>query len=207
MKKKLILILLLILLSSLSLYAKPELWVGSMLTSGRNYLDSNIKESLVNTSYSSVKRFNAIGPSLELVFFPFDNFRIGLVTMGSVNFVIGIDGNSYYSRNLDRFYNIAGGLAYYQMLGDGTWGLGVDAMYFIRYYQFATSNIKNEKDKSNVEYLRFNEQGIFVDLALIARFNRSYFKFGFNFLYPITAKNSTSFPFSADVFAGGGFVF
>lgn len=203
--KRIILLLLLLMIVLSSVIAKPELWVGIDASGGRNKLSSvNIEQikTLTNTSYKNIDKFvNTVTPSIDLVFFPSNIVRVGLIGSASFNFITGIDGSSYFSRHQDLITDLNGGLAYYQMFGK-TLGLYLEAMAEYSFYRFADTNNKN--DKSTINYLRLEEFGIAVNIGAITKFDNAYFKFGFGYSKDFLP---TKEGWSLDVTMGGGIIF
>ncbi len=204
--KKLILFLIALCAFSLSLSAKPELYTGIGLTSGRNYLSSEAKE-LIASGYQydgDNEYFNALGPIAEIAFYPTDRVRLGVVGSASANFFIGKkSSNNGFDRKRhgDMRWDLNGGLAYIQMLG--SWGLFADCMYSWRNYRVADSNPSNTKE--SVDFTTFSEQGILADLGIIVKNHHSFFKFGFAFNMPLSYKSNNGW--SLDIFASGGLTF
>ena len=203
--KKLIAVLL-VLISITSLSAKPELWSGIGLTSGRNYLFSDAITGIAGgKDYNNAKYLNTLGPSFEIAFYPFSQVRLGVIGSASSSFIINMhreDGSTFSRRtNGDLVWNLNGGLSFIQLFGD-TWGFFFDGLFTWKGYRVATTNDKNSKDK--VEFVTFDEKGFIADLGIAVKNRHSYFKFGFAYSMPVFSESWNGW--SLDVFAGGGFV-
>ena len=197
---------LLVLLSLCSLYAKPELWSGIGLTSGRNYLSSGaISDIAGGYQYDNAKYLNTLGPSFEIAFYPFSEVRLGVIGSASSGFIINMhraDGSTLSRRtNGDLVWNLNGGLSFIQLFGN-SWGLFADGLFTWKGYRVATSNDKNSK--KDVEFATFEEIGFIADLGIAVKNRHSYFKFGFAYSMPAFSESRNGW--SLDVFAGGGFV-
>ncbi len=202
--KKLILFLIALCTFSISLSAKPEIYTGIGLTSGRNYLSSEAKE-LIASGYQydgDYKYFTALGPIAEVAFYPTDKLRLGIVGSASTNFFIGkSDGSFDRRRHGDMRWDLNGGVAFIQLLG--SWGLFTDVMYSWRNYRVADSNPSNTKE--SVDFTTFSEHGILADLGIIVKNHHSFFKFGFAFNMPLSYKSNNGW--SLDIFASGGLTY
>ncbi len=207
--KKLIVLLISITAFSFALSARPEIWSAVGLTSGRNYLSSEAKEEIASGyqyQYKEGEKYylNALGPELEVAFYPYDKVRLGIIGSASANFIInctGRTGDFYRRRHGDMFWNINGGISYIQYMG--SWGFFADCLYSWRNYRVAETNPKNTKDP--VDFTVFSEHGVLADLGLVVKSHNSYFKFGFAYNMPLSYKSNNGW--SLDIFAKGGVVF
>ncbi len=204
MKRTICFILIIASLAALS--AKPEIWTGIGLTSGRNYLsDGAVSAIAAAPDYRNAKYLNTLGPSFEIGIYPFSEVRLGLIGSVSSSFIIMMhraDGTTFGRRtNGDLVWNLNGGLSFVQLFGD-TWGFFADGLFTWKGYLAAKTNEKNSRDKA--EFASFDEMGFIADLGIAVKNNHSYFKFGFSYSMPVFSESRNGW--SLDVFAGGGFV-
>lgn len=206
--KKRIALLLLCLFAMCSLEAKPEFLLGASFYADRNYISDSQKVNFsryYTSGYTKLKDIKAVGPQVEMIFFPTTAFRLGLRAASEMVFSIGYDtasstNQTYNSRNHDFRVDFDVGLAYHQPLSG--FGLFLDLSYRFSYFRIATSNNKNTKNEE-VEFNRFSASGFGGDVGVYLQSKKSYFKFGFNYTYYLFTEDDDK-PYSMALFWGGG---
>lgn len=180
--KKFVVGLVLILLVSLSLTAKPELWLGANFLADRNMISSDLKENFPAFGNGDFKHIKALGPGFEVSFFPFSQFRLGLYGSSHTVFPIGYMNSNdntigYIMRHFEFRQDLTAGIAFNQLFG--SWGIFATCTFDYSWYRTVKENSANNKHPDFNPI--FSEYGITADLGLLAVYGKGYFKFGFSY--------------------------
>ncbi len=202
MRKILLLLLLLVLVSSLS--ASPELWLGGAFIADRNAVSSELSSSFPAMG-GDITQIKSLGLDLDVVFFPSDVVRIGLI--GGYNFLLPIgvterggSNEGYITYDLDYRQDASIGLAYYQFFTDKI-GAFLTCSFEYSWYRTATEHIPN--DSRPMEYVRAEEYGILGEIGIMTRSDDMYFRLGFNGFYDLKHRDAG---YRLALFAGGGII-
>ena len=187
MRRRIVITILILVVASLSLSAKPEVWFGANFLADRNLIADSVKPNFKNLNGGSFEHLKALGPGFEVSFFPYDKVKLGLYASSHTLFPIGYlnDAGSvsgYRVRTFEYREDLTAGIAYHYLVSN--WGFFANCSYDYSWYKVAQSNDKNSK--AEVEYKRFQEQGITADAGLLAVSGNGYFKFGFSYSYIVS---------------------
>ena len=203
MRKILLLLLLLVLVSSLS--ASPELWLGGAFIADRNAVSSELSSSFPAMG-GDITQIKSLGLDLDVVFFPSDVVRIGLI--GGYNFLLPIgvterggSNEGYITYDFDYRQDLSIGLAYYQFFTEKI-GAFLTCNFEYSWYRTASEHIPN--DSAPMDYIKHNEYGILGELGVVTRSNNMYFRLGFRGYYDLYHRESAGYRFG--LFAGGGLI-
>ena len=202
MKKKFLyrfLLLLLISLFSFSLYASCSLWIGTGFISNKTYLDETEKQNFKTmlADFQNLKNINYIGPTLDIMFIPYNSIPIGLKLATQPLFPVGYNGTQdFRTFHGDLKNKTMVSLAYADTFSD-TFGLTVEMGYEYDYYRIEKTNQQNTTNKSDYTY--FDNHALFGEICLLTTMPNAYFKFGCNYSHSII-NTSQSYDF---IFSGG----
>lgn len=198
--KKMCLLIVVLLLSLSTLFAS-EVCIGLGGSAARDYLTESGSEQLqVVEAYKNADFVYGIGPKLDIHYYPFKSFGLGLHTSLDLQFVTAIGESGYRSHHGDSSVNLSGGLSYI-LYFNPTLGLYTDVDLSYTWYSIAKTNeanIKNYKD-----FVRFQEYGVKGSLGFLTQNKNRYFSFGFSYDHHLSSKPLGKFPIG--LFVAGGF--
>ena len=198
--------LLMLLLSSLfTLHASPELWIGGSFIADRNEVSDEIAGSFPAMG-ESVSQIKSLGLDLDLVFFPSDKVRIGLI--GGYNMMLPIGrtltggvNEGYITYDFDFRQDLSIGLAYYQFFTPRI-GAFLTAAFGYSAYRTASEHIPN--DSAPMDFIEEKEYGVLAELGVISRSGSMYFRLGFSGYYDLYHRESAGYRLALVV--GGGVI-
>ena len=200
-----IIALILIGLSMMGAVASPELWFGVSFLADRNNV-SKETETLFPAMGEKISEIKSIGLDFDLVFFPSDIVRIGLIGGYNILIPIGITASGgsnegYITYDFDYRQDLSIGLAYYQFFTEKI-GAFLTCNFEYSWYRTASEHIPN--DSAPMNYIKHNEYGILGELGVVTRSNNMYFRLGFRGYYDLYHRESAGYRFG--LFAGGGLI-
>lgn len=209
MRRKAILILILSVLSIFSITAKPEFWIGADFSYDIYKVSDFARPYYAGTgTYGNVNTLDnikSIGPSIDIIFFPSEKVRLGIIYSTSTFFSIGYKNNGsavgYKSYNFDYRQDFNLGLAYNQMFSDML-GMYANVKINTGLSQIATTNKNNSRE--DVEFNRYAEFGYGLDLGLLAKNGSSFFKLGASLVHSFDAPLLEGYSIQMSI--GGGFI-
>lgn len=211
MRRRSIAVLILLVLTVFSVSAKPEIWIGIDFESDTYTMAENMRDhykgnGIYGGNPANLKDIRSIGPSFDVIFFPSDKVRIGLITSTSTLFAIGYKTESgisgYKSYNFDYRQDFSIGIAYNQMFSEML-GMYMNVKVGTELNQVATTNRKNSREE--VEFNRVADFIYGMDLGLLTKNDNTFFKVGASLLHSFNTPILEGYSIQLSV--GGGFVF
>ncbi len=191
--KRIITLLLVLALASLSLSARPQFYFGTGAEWGRLYPSESMKTDLgKNGRYGdNVYYLSYIVPGAEFTFIPCADFPLGITVRGGYGFVSGrSDGKDvfYYSAlkdnsgdnyryGSDDIISLSGGLTY-TFLADSTRYFSFTFSALYGWNRFNLDAVKTEKGrrKGEIEVMTSDVHSVSVDFGIMGRYDKSYFR-------------------------------
>ncbi len=179
---------------SISLYARPQFFIGGGVDCVRmhpsDYVMSELKtnERYINEENSLDYVFYLL-PKAEITFIPYASFPLGVSVKSGYGFVTGRnDGLDTYNYSLesssdnyrygsDDVFSISGGLRYIHLaISDKYFSVTGSLSY--NYERFSLSKVPLTKGEiaQNRDNLVFSEHSLSLELGIMARYDKSYFK-------------------------------
>lgn len=205
-KRRTALILILSFIALFTAAAKSEVWVGADFSYDVNYLSAYSRPYYQGENtygdVSSLSNIKSIGPSLDMIIFPSEKVRVGIIASASSFFTVGYNSTSYKSYNFDNKLDFNLGLAYNQMFSKSL-GMYTNIKMNTSLNQIATTNKNNSRD--DVTYNRYFDFGAGIDIGLLAKKKNSFFKLGASYVHSFKAPLAEGFSIQMSI--GGGFIF
>lgn len=210
MRRKIVLVLILSMLAVFSISAKPEIWMGADFSydiyNPSDYTRPFYAGEGTYGAIDTIENIKSIGPSFEVIFFPSDKVRLGVIYSSSTYFAIGYKNNGnavgYKSYNFDYRQDFNLGVAYNQMFSDML-GMYANVKVGTELNKVATTNRNNSRDE--VVFNRFADFTYGFDLGLLAKNKGSFFKVGAGFVHSFDAPLAEGY--SIQISIGGGLIF
>lgn len=224
--KKLLVVILLFVIFSFSLFARPQFFLGCNLDWGRMYpseeednilrdegLSNRYYDSMVyNTDEKELEFISNLTPSLSLTYIPFASFGLGIKLSAGYGFITGrgINGDtySYYNNSWDNIYSfstdnlllLSAGLSYIHLIDSDRYiSLGGFAGFEYRAYTLL-------KNKGGDDFFSIKEKLLSFSVSLLERYDGFYFALDARALKDASTLFSSS-GFSYSITASIGVVF
>lgn len=209
MRRKIIVVLVLSVITVFSVTAKPEIWLGADFSydiyNPSEFAKPFYKGTNTYGNVETLENIKNIGPSIDIIFFPFDKVRLGFIYSTSTLFTIGYKNNGsavgYKSNNFDFRQDFNLGLAYNQMFSEML-GMYANVKVNTGLSKIATTNKDNSKE--DVEFNRFADFAFGVDLGLLAKNGDSFFKLGASVIHSFDTPILEGYSIQMSI--GGGFI-